>query len=399
MHDIGRKALEKLLAKAERHRIRESTAPMPSLKFTAASFGEYPVFSGKGTRDDMVAIHADLNEARQASAIAIDWDPRAGENGQVQRIRLVDANALAATLGVTPRWHHIEEAERIIAPWRGRWHVERIWQAWSADKKIRGIGPEQAGKLHDACQVLDTLGPSQSADVPVRRLSAQMFHDSKHIEMNLCALLDELTLDEGEAPEASLVLKRLGLIKHPQPLLIAGEGKIRLSTGNVVDVLPPYIGIAPDHFAGLAGAAVAHVLTIENLTTFNEVARAITPGCQAIVLYTGGVPSPSFRNAYCRLMAAGDAGATYWHWGDIDVGGYRIATMLAKLLPDGSQLRPWKMDPIQVPESAIKESVAASVISEMITLARALGWHDIAESIAQSPGTIEQEILAPELPF
>lgn len=399
MHPLGRKALHKLLTKAERHRIRQSGAPSPSLKFSAASFPEYPAFSRKGSRADMEAIHADLNEARRASAIAIDWDPRAGDNGQVARIRLVDGEALALVLGLTPRWHHVAEAERLIAPWREHWRVESIWDAWSTDKKVRGLGPENADKLCDACRVLDALLQAPAADVPVRRLSAQMFHDSKYIETRLVALLDELTRQDVATSDTSLVLTRLGLLKHPQPLLLAGTGMIRLRPDKVAELLPPYVGIAPDYFDGLGCSWVKRVLTIENLTTFNEVARALTPDSEALVLYTGGVPSPSFRDAYSRLVADCTCEVDFWHWGDIDVGGFRIARMLAELLPEYFLLKPWMMNPRQAPETALNTNVPSSTTSEMEALARRLGWHDVAESINQVPGVVEQEVLAPDLPF
>jgi len=72
----------------------------------------------------------------------------------------------------------------------------------------------------------------------------------------------------------------------------------------------------------------ARLLTVENLASFHDAARA-PDADRALLLYTGGMPSPAWRRAYARVLDALPAGLPVWHWGDIDEGGFRIAAVRA----------------------------------------------------------------------
>ncbi|MGN8160696.1 hypothetical protein ACS8YF_18755 [Salinisphaera sp. SWV1] len=206
MDTITRQALGKLLRKAERRMVKGGSGPIPSLKFSAASL---PAYNESLTRERLSLIHAELRECLRAGAIEIDWDSRAGDDGQIARIRLIDAVQLAEFLDKKPRWEVIAESEVRVAPWRGRWRVEEVWARWQQDQPVRGFKPDRADLLVDACRVLDCL--SENQDVPVRRLSASLFQDSKRIERDLVAMLDELTRSSDLlASDKHLVLQRLG---------------------------------------------------------------------------------------------------------------------------------------------------------------------------------------------
>lgn len=395
MQPIAEQSLSILLRKAERRRIKASSGPSPSLRFSQASL---PAYLRPLTRETLSAIHADLREAERAGAIAIDWDRRAGVDGAITRIRLNDATALAQYIGVTPRWQVVAEAEQLGCPWRGRWRVDHIWARWALDQKVRSLGAERADILVDACRVLERLPDNQ--DVPVRRLSAAMFRNSKHIENALVAMLDELTRPSNlVTSDTAQVLQRLGLVKHPQPLMLAGRIAIRLSDGTTSALHTPYIGVAPDHLLGLAGPPPLHVLTIENLTTFNEVARGMQQDANALVIYTGGMPSPAIRLALRALIAGCSSDTTFWHWGDIDVGGLRIALVIDAELGDRARLQPWLMDPSELPPEALVHRAQDSVIEQMADLAERLQWPAVAAGIRRTRATVEQEVFNPNVPF
>jgi len=195
------------------------------------------------------------------------------------------------------------------------------------------------------------------------------------------------------------VLQRLGLVKHPQPLLLAGRGQIRMTDGVTADLQRPYIGVAPDHFLGLADAAPGHVLTIENLTTFNEVARSLTGAEDAVVVYTAGMPSPALRAALRTIFADCDDQTCFWHWGDVDVGGLRIALAVQAELAGRAVLKPWQMDLSGLPHEALVPAATQRVVQQMTGLAQRLAWPEVALGISQKRATVEQEILAPSCPF
>lgn len=395
MDVIARQALSKLLGKAERQKIKSGNGPTPSLKFSAASL---PAYNAPLTRERLNEIHAELREGERSGAITIDWDRRAGDDGQIMRIRLRDATKLAEYLGEQPRWEILAAAEAAIAPWRGQWRVDDVWTRWRLDKGVRGLKAERYSLLVDACRVLERLPDNQ--DVPVRRLSAVLFKDTKRIERDLPAMLDELTrTSDLLTSESQLVLQRLGLVKHPQPLLIAGRVRIRMDGEASALLHRPYTGVAPDHFLGLADGPPGHVLTIENLATFNEVARSLTDADDAVVIYTGGMPSPAVRQATRALIADCDDQTCFWHWGDIDIGGLRIALTIRAELGDKAALKPWQMDPSALPSEALTPGAAENVVRQMTALARLLGWPEVESGIRRTRATVEQEVLEPRRPF
>src|SRR6185369_3477956 len=76
-------------------------------------------------------------------------------------------------------------------------------------------------------------------------------------------------------------------------------------------------------------AVTSALLTVENLTTFHEMALRQHESPQTLVLYTGGMPSPSWKRVYKILLSALPVAAKVLHWGDMDAGGFRIADHLA----------------------------------------------------------------------
>ena len=84
-------ALEKLLKRAECAWTRD--APIEaSLPFTAASLPGYFSLPSAKEKD---AAHAVLRNAERNGALAIEWDSRAGDNGQILRLQLQNTEALA----------------------------------------------------------------------------------------------------------------------------------------------------------------------------------------------------------------------------------------------------------------------------------------------------------------
>src|SRR5690606_21024339 len=109
-------------------------------------------------------------------------------------------------------------------------------------------------------------------------------------------------------------------------------------------IVRPYVGVAPRSVGGLTSAP-AWVLTIENLTTFHLAAAALKGRQDGLVVFTGGMPSPAWVAGFIRLTGNLPHSTLFYHWGDIDVGGFRIAARLQEVaVPIGSSLQPWLMD-------------------------------------------------------
>lgn len=400
MNPVAHNALSKLLQSAERRRLKKDGGSQPSLRFSDSSF---PPYHRLESVDAMEEVHASLREAQRCGAVEIEWDARAGEQGAIKRIKVTNDEALADFLGETPYWRALESAEAALRPWKACEGVRRLLDEWREMRKPRGLTPHQIGDVLDGLRVLEEM--QDEYEIPVRRLGARIFADSKRIEA-LVPVLDVLTRENDDPirREPEEILRKIGLVKHRQPLLIAGGDGILLQDNDGAEYeLPvpyPYVGVEPQTVRRLSDpASVLNVLTVENLTTFHELARLMKSCKRGVLLYTGGFPSPAFLLAYRSLVRGMPEASTLWHWGDIDRGGLRIAKTVADTLKeDGRTLRLWRMNPDELPQEQLYPRDIDSVIDEMVGTAQDMGWHDVADALKRRPCTVEQEAVTPALP-
>ena len=132
-----------------------------------------------------------------------------------------------------------------------------------------------------------------------------------------------------------------------QPLLCAGKAQFRLRDGTALVLPTPYLGVPTGAIERVTlPEGCAYVLSVENLTTFNELARGRAGAIDGLVIYTGGMPSPSLLAMYRLIVVALPAPKLLWHWGDIDLGGFRIAAALrAEAQRQGREVGLFNMDP------------------------------------------------------
>ena len=263
---------------------------------------------------------------------------------------------------------------------------------------MRGLGPEHAADVRDALVVARESFSRTGAERLLRVESVRLFGDSKRIE-KLVSWLD--VIGSEQLPPTGLpvedILAQYGLRRVPQPALVSGHGRVELS-GQWVSIPRPYLGLPLESVTRFEGAP-RFVLSIENLTTFHETLLAF-PQHDGCLVYTGGMPSPSWRRFYTCLLQAFPLDCPVFHWGDIDEGGFRIAAVLHRAARDaGHALRPWLMSPVYArstqPDVPFRKSRTSQTIVQQC---QSLGWEDLAEEFRQEPWEVEQEALRPELP-
>lgn len=398
MSVCGEKALALLVRKAEGAWARHSERSV-TLAFTD---GVFPDYLKLPSHEAKKATHAFLGAAERAGAITIEWDRRAGENGQITRLRLADPDAAAEFIGVRALWQLCDDALHELEAAGALVRCQAIYEAWCSGKAPRRLGPERVRDFVDAHRVIDTCAEERSnaRDVAVRRMSARLFANSKRIEAIYVAL-DLLTGGmEAEAASPEEIWTRLGLIKHPQPFQCAGDAVLLLEDGSEQRVCSPYTAVAPRTVVDIRfGASCRYVLTVENLTTFNELADGLAGPIAGLVLYCAGMPGPSFARAYRKVVAALPRDARLYHWGDIDRGGYRIAAAIAATASEsGAKLWPFRMNPAGIDAVAERRSIPIDEIRDMARIARSIGWHDEAAGVERAGAAYEQEAQPPVLP-
>lgn len=392
MSKLARRALEKLLVAAENAVGREAAERTISLCFSAASFPEYLATE---THAEKAACNAALMLAERTGAIRINWDRRAGDKTSIDRVVLADMMLLAQHLGVVPRWDVIASAKAEFANHRYAHPIlDDVLECWRRGVQARGTRPGNTSDWLDAITVVDFCRQSGELEIPVRRLSAHRLDDTKRIE-KLSSLIDAVLQSDLSTPvrDQDEILSELGLIKYPQTVLISGCIDVVID-GITVQMPRPYLGLPPLSVIDFVPRAQpSFVLTIENLQSFHEFVATMPTDASAIVLYTGGMPSPSWMRLYELLLKSVTPATPLLHWGDIDLGGFRIAGHVAACCKNLSRrLRLHAMAaPVDDGTPAVRKKLSKDEVSRIVVLCDHWGWALEAKRIVEFPYAVEQE--------
>jgi hypothetical protein len=386
--DLTERTLSRLLERGERARLTGNTRTIrESFASNASPYWQQNL-------DARDAMHVRMRRAATAGAVRLEWARQGGEDRPLDGVVLLDVDSLAAHLGRSTNSASVTQAREQLKTWTSNNRVEELLGHWANIKQVRSLGPESARDFADALRVLDAMATSPDDQV-VRQLSVQLFRNSKRIE-GLLKHLDVLTAEtlNSSARNWHEVFGAIGLTKEPQPFLISGGGFLKLANGVDCPLVPPFVGVANSVILGYSGAP-HWLLSIENLTTFHQAAKALVPTQQGLVIYTAGMPSPSWGKAYASILSSLPESTRVLHWGDHDEGGFRVAARIAHFANGvGRRLDPWCMNAARW--AAEGEKANAAQHRSMIRSAGRAGWAELASQL--SAVILEQEGLPITLP-
>lgn len=391
MDSLARKALERLLALGEKDK-----AGLRSLKpaLTAQHLQEYQALRLLSAKEN---FEATLKMARAAGAVSLAWKKGQGEEGFIQRVDLIDLATLARLLGVETMEAGIDRVRARFAPLIETHPVlNDVLARWGGLKKARGSGHDNAQDWVDAAKVVAFVRGKkldEARDEPIREVSARLFKDSKRIE-KLSGPLDVLLTGDidTEIREPLDVWGELGLFREEQPVRLAGH--IELVRTRVTAMIDAPYGAFPATSVIRLASVPDLIMTIENQTTFHSEARR---RCEEniLLIYTAGMPSPAWRAMYAKLLGSVPKSVPVHHWGDVDEGGFRIATVLAEAARAvDHELKPWKMAPEDVPADR-RTPAKPHTLVRIRHFARMAGWEALGNAVAEAGFTVEQEGLVP----
>lgn len=390
----ARQVLERLLRRAESARLRGADEHV-SLPMAGAA--EYLALR---SLDELETFHAEIVLAERAGAIAARREGRSGDGSRLLRLGVANLPVLARHLGVPLLDEQVAEAMRKLDAWTVRFPVVvDVIEAWRHGRKVRSCGTEAAVDLALAAKAVAAREDDAGHERILRRESVRLFGDSKQLE-KLTPWLDILVTGELAASGLSKeeVWSAIGLRREPQPMLLAGDGSVELANATL-PLVRPYLGLPVESVRAVATSARC-LLTIENLASFHDAAQSPDAG-SALLLYTGGMPSPAWRAAYARILQRLPPQLPIYHWGDIDEGGFRIAAVLAATAQiAGRRVLPWMMSPAELPPDVVKQAKVspASLLAAMLRWAERCGWDGLAAQLQRQPMQLEQESLDPVLP-
>lgn len=172
----------------------------------------------------------------------------------------------------------------------------------------------------------------------VRDFSIRVFKDSKTFE-RISSKVVNLLYEYGDFPEKEQVLGNLNIIKNPTYINFKGAGIIKIK-GQVIDLtgLSSDIAISSNMLPDIEEIEVVgkSAITIENLTSFHTFKENNT-----FAIYLGGYHN-SLRREFIKKMFQQNPNIGYYHFGDIDAGGFYILKHLKE--QTGVNFKPFKMD-------------------------------------------------------
>jgi hypothetical protein len=385
---IARELLAKLLDSGNKH-AAGARARAPAL--TAAQLKPYSELRSWQHKEE---CDETFLAARDAGAITLQRDRLNLQDGLIERIELVDMQALAKFLGRSTYADQLAQTVETLEPLKSEFPViMEVIGCWSGMAKVRGLGPQNASAWVDAAKTIRACAArSQDAvAAPLREFSARLFQDSKRIEALTSQLHVLLSGSLEIGPRATAqVWQELGLFREEHPVLLAGAVDIaRDRSTGLIDA--PYIGLPAATIQGV-GSRVTEVMTIENKTTFHSEAKR-RQSEQVLLIYTAGMPSPTWRAMYVRLLESLPLATPIHHWGDVDEGGFRIAsTIAAAARTAGFALQPYAMSPDDVP-FGVRVKASTRTLGRIQHFACAAGWSDLGQSLLDAGFVAEQESL------
>lgn len=231
----------------------------------------------------------------------------------------------------------IAQLEEILQLSSEQWAKE-----WARDKieeitRKRSIGnslPEDISERSELIRAIKSLSLQSEVETLERVFSIRLFGDSKRFERvirsRLIRILKKYIVQEDDCTDET-ALRLVGLVRAPEQFEFSGSLTLTLPDGEIDFSLFPHGGtissedVATGDFR--CGTDIKRVISIENKSNYIDYVRK-NQSQDELVLYHGGQYSPAKRVFLHKLFAALPKGYTFFHWGDIDFGGF---SMLARL--------------------------------------------------------------------
>lgn len=207
------------------------------------------------------------------------------------------------------------------------WAIGRINSGQSVKKYIDISDPKSTIDLLEGVHAVVT----NTVDYYIRELSTLIYKDSKKLEAvvgRIEAIIKEFHTDRDKFHDTYDILGEFNIARNPTLVMFKGVGSFVINgyKGKLTS-FPHGIGISSNDLPNVRfnkDTEVKQVITIENLTSFNRFQRE-----DALMIYLGGFHNTARRNLLLEIHHSCPE-AEYLHWGDIDVGGFRIFIDLCK---------------------------------------------------------------------
>lgn len=357
----------------------------PKNLFPAKSSPLKAVLAKLRTRTEQEQFFTALRLAERDGAIQVEWNDLSA--GDLRYIYASNFDRLAGHLNMERYGTTVEKARFILSNLGNAPRVKLLLDFWATMAPTGRLKPENANDVLDAWSVIEAASHLDD-DIPQRRLSCRLFDDSKRIESLSSAI--RWLADEGDETDIAEIFANLGIVRFPQPLLIAGPGFVLTTEGQRLPPRP-YLGFHPVSVESIESPG-RYLMTVENQTTFNEFAMGHGGQLEGTVIFVNGQPGTRLAFALKRLYSCG---APLYHWGDQDLGGFYILDRLNRLANEvGASVTPWMMD---LPAESGRKTLSTNEVDRINRICDEHGWNQCR--LRPGAFAVEQEALDLRQPY
>ena len=207
-----------------------------------------------------------------------------------------------------------------------RYLLERVQNHQSVKEYIALENMKETEKFLRTCVLVE----KNRKPCYIREFSIMHFQDSKYFEQMEGRVAKVFRQFCGEYAEMDLseLLAEYGIYRTPNYVYFKGNARISIGEEAVdLSLLKQGIGISGEDLSGIRFSdlsRVEKVITIENLTSFFRYWEE-----DSLFIYLGGYHN-RIRRALLKMVYETIPDAKYYHFGDIDAGGFSILLDLRK---------------------------------------------------------------------
>ncbi|MDE7222194.1 MAG: DUF2220 domain-containing protein [Acetatifactor sp.] len=207
-----------------------------------------------------------------------------------------------------------------------RYLLKRVQNHQSVKEYIALENLKETEKFLRACVLVE----KNRKPCYIREFSIMHFQDSKYFEQIESRIAKVLRQFSGEYVETDTLelLAEYGIYRTPNYVYFKGNARISIGEEAVdLSLLKQGIGISGEDLSGIRFSDLSRikkVITIENLTSFFRYWEE-----DSLFIYLGGYHN-RIRRALLKMVYETIPYAKYYHFGDIDAGGFSILLDLRK---------------------------------------------------------------------
>lgn len=324
---------------------------------------------------------------------------------QIQSIFLMDERVQDAEEYLTGQYGYIskdtqlKKLKHLIDTYQRASSIcEKECAELSDSMKKRKI-PKNLHELDDVFKAVAFIEKNQE-ELYLREMSMKVYGDSKYFEeitsQSVCNMLrkhSQHSLKEGELQDEILLLYHIA--KEPQKLCIKGKAILTMS-GIEVDISGFQEGIEfrASDLENLESVKllVPNFMTIENRTSYLRYHKEDT-----VVFYLGGYGN-RFQRDFIKNVYASNKEAHFYHFGDIDAGGFWIHQNLCEITGVNFELFGMSLEELKKSEFATcLHSLSTNDRTRLQELKKYKEYEEVISYMLQNNVKMEQEIVSLEL--